>query len=194
MDVKSDKTDFFLHPSPFTFHLSPGFTLFELLIVLVIIGVMAAMVVPRTGSNFDGVKLKADVKKVAAILRYARSLAVSENRRIKAVFKPADGMLNLNAALLTSDDDSYPWEIHEIVKETASIHTYKLSAASAIDITNGFNQASPEDLDEIVFYPEGGSSGGVVVLRNNKNQQYKLVVNEITGSISIDESIASDIH
>ena len=53
-----------------------GFTLVELLIVLFIAGLMAAFVVPSFVGSIKGMRLKGDVKHLAAALRFARSEAV----------------------------------------------------------------------------------------------------------------------
>jgi len=55
---------------------SSGFTLVELLIVLFVAGVIAAFVVPSFVGGLRGMRLKGEVKHLAATLRFARSQSV----------------------------------------------------------------------------------------------------------------------
>lgn len=55
-----------------------GVTLVELLIVVIIIGVMTFIAVPRMGfSIITGSKAQTNAQKIAAAIRYARSLAIA---------------------------------------------------------------------------------------------------------------------
>ena len=55
-----------------------GFTLVELLIVVILIGVMTFVAVPRMGfSLITGSKAQTNAQKIAAAIRYTRSLAIA---------------------------------------------------------------------------------------------------------------------
>jgi prepilin-type N-terminal cleavage/methylation domain-containing protein len=55
-----------------------GFTLLELLVVLVLISVVTALAAPRFSAPLGNLQLKTAVKKIGGSLRYARSLAAGE--------------------------------------------------------------------------------------------------------------------
>jgi len=63
-------------PSPKFQVESRGFTLVELLVVLFVAGVIAAFVIPSFVGGLRGMRLKGEVKHLAATLRFARSQAV----------------------------------------------------------------------------------------------------------------------
>jgi len=62
-----------------------GFTMIELMIVVAIIAIAAAIVVPMT-SSAGSMQLRAAVTMVAADLEYAKSMSISRGHRYAAVF------------------------------------------------------------------------------------------------------------
>jgi MSHA pilin protein MshC len=65
-----------------------GFTLIELVMVLVLIGIMAAVVVPRL-PNVASTKAGVIVDKLRADIRYAQNLAMTRSRRTRVSFTGA---------------------------------------------------------------------------------------------------------
>ncbi len=63
-----------------------GFTLLELIVVLVIIGLMSTLVVPKLMGPLSNLNLKTASQKISASLRYARSQAASEKVTYVALF------------------------------------------------------------------------------------------------------------
>src|SRR5215813_12553916 len=59
-----------------------GFTLLELLVVLVILGLMVTLAVPLFTHAMPGVEAKAAARDVAALMRAARSLAIAGDREV----------------------------------------------------------------------------------------------------------------
>lgn len=56
---------------------SRGFTLLELMITVVIIGIVAGMAVPRFGPVYDRLKMRTAVREITSDFRLARSMAIS---------------------------------------------------------------------------------------------------------------------
>ena len=63
-----------------------GFTLLELIVVLMIIGLMSTLVVPKLVGPMGNLNLKTASQKISASLRYARSQAASEKTTYVALF------------------------------------------------------------------------------------------------------------
>jgi|GEM_PF-1025893 len=55
-----------------------GFTLIELVIVIVIMGAALALAAPRIGKSLENVKLRAAARELSAVLRYTRQMAISK--------------------------------------------------------------------------------------------------------------------
>ncbi len=81
-----------------------GFTLLELIVVLVIISLISALVGPRFTGTLTNMNLKTAAKKVAAALRYARSQAASEQITYVSVFDFEKKSLTVGAYQQPSED------------------------------------------------------------------------------------------
>ena len=62
-----------------------GFTIIEVILVVLIIGIAAAVVVPMV-SSAGGMQIRAAVNMVAADLEYAKSMAISRGQPYSVVF------------------------------------------------------------------------------------------------------------
>ncbi len=72
-----------------------GFTLVELLIVLVLVAAAAALVVPSTVRAFANLQLRQDAVRMASLFRQARARALYEARTYQVVFAPEQKQLFL---------------------------------------------------------------------------------------------------
>ena len=74
-----------------------AFTLVELLIVVVIIGVLTTIAAPRFGTMLSGGQLRLGAREFAAACRYARTMALLNQTPVDVVFKQGDNHVSIIA-------------------------------------------------------------------------------------------------
>jgi general secretion pathway protein H len=159
-----------------------GFTLLELIVVLVIIGLMAVLVVPRLVGPLANLDLKTASQKISASLRYARSQAAAEKTTYVALF---DFEKN---RLVIINPPTTPAEPTNSEKDgPGGSKTYdlpgKVRLAKGTSREGEFHSGS----FRIFFFPSGGSSGGEITVANERGRQYKITVDFITGTVRLAE-------
>lgn len=75
------------HSNMWTTDARSGFTLIELVVILFIFGILAAVMLPRT--NSDALLLAGQAEQVASDIRYLQSLAMTRGQRYQMLFTPA---------------------------------------------------------------------------------------------------------
>ena len=141
---------------------SAGVTLLELLIVLSIMAIIAALVIPRFGGEVSTGELKGAARQVAAGLRLARSEALATRRESVLV-------LDLDHHTFRVDRDA---RVHALPPRIGM----KLFTAQS-DLVN-------ESVGAIRFYADGGSNGGRVTLAAGE-RKYDIDVDWLTGRVAI---------
>jgi general secretion pathway protein H len=138
-----------------------GFTLLELLVVMAIISMMAALVIPQVSSG-QMTLLKAQVREAVAVLNYARRAAIVEGEPKTASF-------------------------YESKETTATQSASKIEPGRWVSrgaTLQWGNELKEQDkvTRKITFYPEGGSSGGEFII-NYQEHKAKITVNPLTGKV-----------
>jgi general secretion pathway protein H len=139
-----------------------GVTLLELLIVLSIMAIIAAVVVPLLGAGVSNTELKSAARQVAAGLRLARSDAVATRQ---------DTRVTLDLEHRTFQVERHP-HLHTLPRELEM----KLFTAQS-DLVS-------DKVGAIRFFPDGGSNGGRVTLAAGE-RKYEVDIDWLTGRVAI---------
>ena len=146
-----------------------GFSLLEVLVVIVIIGLSYALLPKMFYSGVSGAELRSNVRAVATGLRLARDAAI--NSRREAVLT-----LDLDQRSFTVQNDT---RVHKL-NETLDVKLY----TSQADLIT-------EKVGAIRFYPDGSSNGGRVTMAAGE-RAFEVDVDWLTGHVTINDKISAD--
>lgn len=137
-----------------------GFTLIELIVVLVIIGLTTVLTVPALSRQLNSLKLKTSAREMSAIARHVRE---------QAILKQFPQWVGLDLG-----KDLY-WVGEGIAEEEFDSENKKkkiVTLPAEVDL-KGFewmNKVEDITANWIQFYPDGSSSGGLITLVNRKGK------------------------
>ena len=137
-----------------------GFSLIELLVVLVLIGIMAGVAAPSVGRFLDTLEFRKQSAKVMATVRYARLKAITEGKLVVMTATEGDGSqaLTLSGAVA---------EVREL--ELAEDATLELEPL------------------ELVFSPEGYATPGTLKLTSGDRSE-TITIDPLTALPMLEEA------
>lgn len=139
-----------------------GFTLLELLIVLVIAGSIVTLVLPQLSKAMTVMELKSDTRKLASTLRYARSQAIAQRQDV--------------AVILNVQKRTYRTSGFEKIHRLSSDLNLKLLTAES--------ELLSDEAGAVRFFADGSSTGGQITLTAS-GHAYFVDVNWLTGRVAI---------
>ncbi len=141
-----------------------GFTLLELLVVLVIAAAGAALILPNLGGGMAALEIRGAARELASALRFARGQAIAER----------------GPAALTLDVEAKRYRLSGRERD------YELPSGIDLKLLTGRSELLDENAGRITFFPDGSATGGRITLSAGR-QRYVVDVNWLTGRVSIFE-------
>jgi len=154
-----------------------GFTMLEMMIIVVIIGILASLAAPSFFNWLPSMHLKTDAKANLNTLREARSLAVSNNIPYGVYFDT-----DANQVYLFKDTNNPDLGIYETNLDTL------VGAPICLDNETVYSSCTFNN-DTVVFYPNGSSSnsGQITVQNDSGSRVYNVSVLASTGRVKLDQ-------
>ena len=194
-----------------------GFTLIELMIVFVIMGIVVSFVGPRVTGGLLGLTTRTAALKTAAMLRYARSKAVNSGCRYHVVFDGIERRVILLQARQDDEvvsssfdadmdegwfgrDDEVSEEEEDDFDRMRSVEQEKKISPlpDGVFFENVIiDDVYSEDLgDEMImmltFQPNGMSLGASITIADERERRYFITVEPVIGSVRVDEEEEDD--
>ncbi|HKW81859.1 MAG TPA: GspH/FimT family pseudopilin [Casimicrobiaceae bacterium] len=139
-----------------------GFTMLEILIVLMLIGLLVGIVVPMLGGGVSTAELKGDARALAAGLRQARAQAIAQR----------------GEALLQLDVAGHSFRV------PPDPRVHKLAEAIELKLFTAQSDLIDDRVGAIRFFADGGSNGGRITLAAGE-RKYDVDVDWLTGRVAI---------
>ena len=143
-----------------------GFTFIEMIVVLVIVGLAAAVVVPALDAGLDSREVRRATRQIAATMHHMRTEALATGRMRRMRINPAENAIET--------DDRSRWAV--------------LTERAIIERVEGGAMAGDGTVD-ILFYANGATSGADIVIasrRDRSSNRMRLMLDPLVGSIRVE--------
>jgi len=191
-----------------------GFTLTELVVVLVIMGIMAAMVIPQMQGSYEDALLRSSSRKIISALGLAYAQTVSKNQihrmrlemgpsatatsttstststtatRRYVIEKKARGVASNDGFVPVRDLGGSEGEIDSRIMIQMRHVEAETTSMSGETENNGNGNGGFEPVEAITFYPDGTADGTEILLQDRAGFKLVLQVNPVTGRVEIVE-------
>jgi len=154
---------------------SRGFSLLELVIVLIIISLLAILVTPTLTKTISHMEVKSAAKKVSAILRYCRNDAINKNRIYQVNFDSESNLISV----MSADEGEEKLSVRNSYPLPRDVRMEKVEAGKTF-----FESTLPS----FEFYPNGGANGGTAVIRGGEGRGYAIQVDFLTGTVKVESA------
>lgn len=151
---------------------TPGFSLTELIIVIVLIGIFGAMAMTRTRSGLTTIQVQIAIDQITTDIDYSKSMAFARHDTITLVFSTT-----LEQYTIYNGPDGSRSAITDFPNSNNGVISFDQSDFIEVDITSAnFNGSS-----ELQFLPLGDAKSGGSIVLNSKT----ISVAPVTGTWSV---------
>jgi len=145
-------------------HAAAGFTLLELLVVLAILVLVAAVALPRLTGPSDGVRLQSAVRDLLGALRLTRAAAITRNVEMALVI-----------------------DVEQRTLQSPVVPSRRFEADIASQMKIAETERATPSRGGFRFFPDGSSTGGDIRLRLG-GREMRICVHWLTGQARQDEA------
>ena len=151
---------------------TPGFSLTELIVMIVLIGIFGAMAMTRTNTGLTTIQVQIAIDQITTDIDYSKSMAFARHDTITLVFSTT-----LEQYTIYNGPDGSRSAITDFPNSTNGVISFDQSDFIEVNITSAnFNGSS-----ELQFLPLGDAKSGGSIVLNSKT----ISVAPVTGTWSV---------
>jgi prepilin-type N-terminal cleavage/methylation domain-containing protein len=162
---------------------SKGFTLIELAVVVILLGVMIALVAPRLGELGEA-NLKRSARHLTGMIRFLHEESQAKKREYRLRFDIQDGRYWAESFRLLSDSAGEFQKTTSVIAGEGSL----FGQTTFRDIRAGSHPDDPY----IVFMPDGWVESTIIHLRDGSGRDFSLLVKPLTGNTELREGYVEE--
>ena len=163
---------------------SNGFTLIELTIVLVILGVMLALVIPKL-EELSEANLKRSARHLTGMIRFLKDDAQAKKTEYRLRFDIPGGRYWAEYYSLNVSDQTGEWK--KLQSEMANEGSLSGNTAF-LNVKAGSHPDEPY----IQFAPDGWVEKSFIYLKDGEDKPFTLIVKPLTGNTELREGIVEE--
>lgn len=169
-----------------------GFTLMELMVVVVMIGIMTALIIPEIKGTYEDALLRSTGRKLMSVIQLANSRAItrsqiqrvridSKDGRVSIEGGSAKGQANNTSNDLPGGDGKLDSRITIEIKPAGEEPSESPGAAASFVSGDDLGKRGQEQT--ITLYPDGTADAVEIVLRDREGFRLGLRINPITARV-----------
>jgi type II secretion system protein H len=163
---------------------SKAFTLVELMVVMVIIGIIAAVMVLEMGGSYEDALLRSNARKLIDLCDAASNRAIAAHQAQTLKIDAMSGKFFVRAKALEAEGEE--WQIIEgELDKRIALMIREPERGEETEETE-----EPVKRDTIVFYPDGTADAREFLLRDRAGVELLLRMNPTTSRVRIIEMAA----
>jgi len=151
-----------------------GFTFVELIFIVALIVIVAAVSIPQFKRSFDSLVLQNFISDFTAFAGYAQAKAVSGGSEVRINIDLPQKRLLTEDHIVSQDDSGQPLEAWAAGKER------RIPDSVSVDLKGG--------ADKVTFYPDGSSDKAEFGISGRYDKKYTVSVEPGTGYVNVKQT------
>ena len=144
-----------------------GFTLLEMLVVILLIGIAAAAVAVSVTQGLASARINAASGEIAAALRATRAQAIVQGK-----------------------EQHFDVDVRSDTYSDAKRKDVRLPKGLKLSVTSALEDRPDQHTGRIRFFPDGSSTGGHITLASGR-RQWRINVSWLTGQVAVVDQVVS---
>jgi|TARA_E500000178_G_scaffold318162_1_gene339296 prepilin-type N-terminal cleavage/methylation domain-containing protein len=176
-----------------------GFTLIEVILVLVVIVIIAGIALPNLSGSYGNAKLRSAASNIERLARYARGMAILREQHLTMVIDTEKRLIYIGAEKEKTSDESDGELDQDILTRLGYIDVEPSEIDIAIEkevsrsLPEGLNVESVEIEEEVLghenifytfqFYSNGQCDGFEIILNDRKDRSIQIYSDPVSGKV-----------